>query len=39
MQVVEQELTRVPRHLSSLVRQQLWSIIYMPQVERTYLYA
>lgn len=32
VQVVEQELTRVPRHLSSLVAKQLWSIIYMPQV-------
>ncbi|DBA75705.1 TPA: MutS protein msh5 [Trebouxia sp. C0005] len=32
MMVVEQELTRVPRQLGSLVNQQLWSILYMPQV-------
>lgn len=32
MQVVEQELARIPRQLGSLVNQQLWSILYMPQV-------
>ena len=32
MQVVEQELARIPRQLGSLVNQQLWSIMYMPQV-------
>ncbi|KAL3151543.1 MutS protein msh5, variant 2 [Trebouxia sp. C0009 RCD-2024] len=30
--VVEQELARIPRQLGSLVNQQLWSILYMPQV-------
>ena len=30
--MVEQELARIPRQLGSLVKQQLWSILYMPQV-------
>ena len=32
LKVVEQELARIPRQLGSLVKQQLWSILYMPQV-------
>ncbi len=30
--VVEAEMGRIPRHLSDAFKQQLWSIIYMPQV-------
>lgn len=30
--VVEAEMARIPRHLSDAFKQQLWSIIYMPQV-------
>ena len=29
--VVERELDRIPRHLSSEQRRQLWAILYMPQ--------
>ena len=29
--VVETEMARIPRHLSDAFKQQLWSIIYMPQ--------
>lgn len=32
LKVVEQELAGIPRQLGSLVNQQLWSILYMPQV-------
>ena len=32
-QVVNAELARVPRHLSDALADQLWSIVYMPQVE------
>ena len=31
--VVQAELARVPRHLSDALTAQLWSTIYMPQVE------
>ena len=30
--VVRAELARIPRHLSDALAQQLWSIVYMPQV-------
>jgi hypothetical protein len=30
--VVEAELARIPRALGDALRDQLWSIIYMPQV-------
>lgn len=37
LQVVEQELARIPRQLGTLVNQQLWSILYMPQVCHLFL--
>ena len=32
MHVVNAELARVPRHLSDALADQLWSMVYMPQV-------
>jgi hypothetical protein len=32
VQVVEAELQRIPAHIARRYNQQLWSIVYMPQV-------
>lgn len=35
VQMVEQELQRIPAHIARHYAQQLWSILYIPQVHNT----